>query len=481
MNRRNIGIGIVVACCLSLGSLSGQHTDDYRKQFDRFQQQTESRFDTFRDSTNRVYAEYLSRSWEQFGIQAPKPVPKKPLPVEDTQYIPGEDSVPAVLPIDTVTIPAHQEVETHPVPEAPERTSAPSLRLQYFGTSVEMSRFDGFQISLPAVDEHQVSACWLQLSQQPYRPFIREIVSLKETLNLNDWALYRLLIQVSDAYFPPTQTNAKTVFTVFMLNQIGYRVKIGRQGGRLLPLIAFRTEVYGKRYISLPDGNYYVFGSDNASVSQVFSYRLNYGSAMAGISLAVTKPFRLDMAPGASELRFEGKVYTIAYNRNLIDLYKTFPQTELTVYANTPLSSATRRSLEKELLPSLKDKEEDEALTFLLTFVQKAFPYKTDQAQFGYEKYFFVEELFHYPYSDCEDRAVLFAQLVRRFIGLEVVLLDYPDHVATAVKQKKRVEGDYINVNNERYIVCDPTYIGAPVGKAMTRCKEEKARVLALN
>ena len=65
--------------------------------------------------------------------------------------------------------------------------------------------------------------------------------------------------------------------------------------------------------------------------------------------------------------------------------------------------------------------------------MQTAFDYKTDGDQFGYEKPFFVDELFYYPYSDCEDRAVLYSYLVRTLMGLDVVLLEYPNHMATAV------------------------------------------------
>ncbi|MDR1162198.1 MAG: hypothetical protein LBK45_07640, partial [Tannerellaceae bacterium] len=104
-----------------------------------------------------------------------------------------------------------------------------------------------------------------------------------------------------------------------------------------------------------------------------------------------------------------------------------------------------------------------------------------DVEQFGREKYFFAEELLHYPFSDCEDRAILFSQLARRFAGLEVALLDYPNHVAAAVKLNEPTEGDYVEIHGERYIVCDPTYIGAPIGKAMTHTRKEKAHVLVLN
>jgi hypothetical protein len=111
---------------------------------------------------------------------------------------------------------------------------------------------------------------------------------------------------------------------------------------------------------------------------------------------------------------------------------------------------------------------EDEALNMLLRFAQTAFAYKTDGDQFGREKYMFVEETLSYPYSDCEDRAVLYAWLVREVAGGDVIGLSYPGHVATAVRVRNVKSGfSTIDYDGKRYVVADPTYIGADVGMAM--------------
>jgi hypothetical protein len=52
-------------------------------------------------------------------------------------------------------------------------------------------------------------------------------------------------------------------------------------------------------------------------------------------------------------------------------------------------------------------------------------------------------------------------------LGLRVVALHYPGHLATAVEFKSNVRGEIISYQNRRYIVCDPTYIGADIGQAM--------------
>jgi len=37
------------------------------------------------------------------------------------------------------------------------------------------------------------------------------------------------------------------------------------------------------------------------------------------------------------------------------------------------------------------------------------------------------------------------------------------------------VEGDHLFIDNELYVICDPTYIGASVGMAMPESKEDGA------
>ena len=111
---------------------------------------------------------------------------------------------------------------------------------------------------------------------------------------------------------------------------------------------------------------------------------------------------------------------------------------------------------------------EEEAVDFLLTFVQKAFPYKTDDAQFGRERYLFVEESLHFPYNDCEDRSVLFAWLVHELVGVKVVGLLYPGHMSTAVALKQVKPGfKTVLFQGKNLVIADPTYIGASLGMAM--------------
>jgi hypothetical protein len=189
----------------------------------------------------------------------------------------------------------------------------------------------------------------------------------------------------------------------------------------------------------------------------------------------------LEKIPAVSEeigtrrltFRYGGKTYAfpVHYNQNAIRFFNTYPQTDLPVFFSGVVAAETERSLLAGLGPIIAGKSETEAVNILLRFVQTAFEYQTDDEQFGREKYFFAEEAIHFPFSDCEDRSVLFSYLVRRLTNLEVVGLLYPGHVATAVRFTGEVKGDKVMAGGKNFVVCDPTYINADIGMAMPQFK----------
>ena len=117
----------------------------------------------------------------------------------------------------------------------------------------------------------------------------------------------------------------------------------------------------------------------------------------------------------------------------------------------------------------------------LLNWVQTAFVYEYDDKVWGDDRAFFPEETLYYPYCDCEDRSILLSRLVRDLLGLKAILIYYPGHLAMAVGFTEDVKGDYILLQGKKYVVCDPTYIGAPVGVTMEGMDNETAKVILLD
>ena len=142
------------------------------------------------------------------------------------------------------------------------------------------------------------------------------------------------------------------------------------------------------------------------------------------------------------------------------------------------------QTVKGELYPVLREKlkgrSELSAMERLLNWVQTAFVYEYDDKAWGCDRAFFAEESLFYPYCDCEDRSILLSRLVRDLLGLKVILVFYPGHLAMAVHFTEEVKGDYIMLDGMKFVICDPTYINAPVGKTMPNMNNSKATVILL-
>ena len=75
---------------------------------------------------------------------------------------------------------------------------------------------------------------------------------------------------------------------------------------------------------------------------------------------------------------------------------------------------------------------------------------------------------------------MLFAWLVKSLLDLEVIGLNYPGHVATAVRLEDPVEGDHVAYDGKRYTVADPTYINATLGMTMPEYENTKPGVIPI-
>jgi len=180
---------------------------------------------------------------------------------------------------------------------------------------------------------------------------------------------------------------------------------------------------------------------------------------------------------------YDGKKYElpVKYDANVAEFFRSYPQTDLDVYFEAPLSDLALSSLSESFAPILQNRNESEAANVLLRFVQTAFQYQTDDEQFGKEKTFFADEVLFYPACDCEDRSILYSYLVRRILQLDVIGLNYPGHIATAVKLNSDLDGDHILYKKSKYVISDPTYINANIGVAMPKFKEIQPEIIELS
>lgn len=178
----------------------------------------------------------------------------------------------------------------------------------------------------------------------------------------------------------------------------------------------------------------------------------------------------------------------VSVNKNLLSFFNSYPTSEVggnfmtrwAMYANTPICKEAQNELYPQLKSHLSGYSQLEAVERLLNWIQTAFVYEYDDKVWGGDRAFFPDETLYYPCCDCEDRSILFTRLVRDLLGLRCILIYYPGHLASAVNFTNPVNGDYINVNGNKFVVCDPTYIGASVGHTMPDMDNNSAKVIIL-
>lgn len=395
---------------------------------------------------------------------------------------------------------AEPEAEPAPVVEAdrrPESAAEPRLpvsstptsplyrgesgrsKIAYGGLAFYLNNSLNRKCSLNGLNENAIADAYEALCNSDYKPLLADCAQIRKDLQLNDWGVFTLVRQVADTYCGTA--NESIVMQQFLLNEMGYKARMARKAteDKMMLFVATDCSIYAHPYITLNGQNYYNLSGNN---EQCQFYMCQKDSPKAknsvGMQLKEAPLFPGTVVSSTHQAKGSAARVTVDVPKALMDFYKDYPQCDYSVYFNAPVNAAMENRILSSLAPLVQGRNEADAANILINFVQTAFQYQTDGQQFGYEKPFFVEELFYYPYSDCEDRAMLFSYLVRKLLGLDVVLLDYPEHIATAVRFNGNVSGDYLMVNGRKYIVCDPTYIGASIGMTMPRYKTVSAKVL---
>ena len=417
---------------------------------------------------------------EEKAADKPTAQPEKKPVVEVIETEPEAEPAPVVEADRRPEPAADPRLPVSSTPTSPlYRGESGRSKIAYGGLAFYLNNSLNRKCSLNGLNENAIADAYEALCNSDYKPLLADCAQIRKDLRLNDWGVFTLVRQVADTYCGTA--NESIVMQQFLLNEMGYKARMARKAteDKMMLFVATDCSIYAHPYITLNGQNYYNLSGNN---EQCQFYMCQKDSPKAknsvGMQLKEAPLFPGTVVSSTHQAKGSAARVTVDVPKALMDFYKDYPQCDYSVYFNAPVNAAMENRILSSLAPLVQGRNEADAANILINFVQTAFQYQTDGQQFGYEKPFFVEELFYYPYSDCEDRAMLFSYLVRELLGLDVVLLDYPEHIATAVRFNGNVSGDYLMVNGRKYIVCDPTYIGASIGMTMPRYKTVSAKVL---
>jgi hypothetical protein len=467
--------------------------NDFENAFNDFKQKAETEYEEFRKKANREYADWMRKAWVWHKKMEPMPRPKDDMmpPVifdknkkkrTEPKSMPYEEVVP-------VPEPAPQ-----PKPVAPIRENNGEYKViyfQFFGTDGQVRLPTNFAFKLNGNDVDAFANGWEELASNKCDNLIRDCLVLRMEHQLCDWAYLMMLGAMSEKVCGGWNNEAR-MMQGFVLCQSGYKVRFGITKEMELRLL-FKSEhqIFDLNGFEMDDGMFYLIEpitDDGLNVCDIA-----YPDEKA-LSLWIDQEQLLSENLSEERLLIQAdsaRTIRVQTNKNWMVFCNSYPTSMIgedivsrwAMYANTPISNSLKSKLYPQLQDAIKKYDISDAVnaaSWLLYWVQTAFVYEYDDKVWGHDRAFFAEETLYYPYCDCEDRSILYSRLVRDLLGLDVILVFYPGHLATAVAFNSPVDGDYIEFNGKRFTICDPTYIGAPIGETMPDMDNKTAKVILL-
>ncbi len=463
--------------------------------FKEMKRRADEEFSQMKSEVDAEFGDLLANAWKEFELargivrdETPKPeeVPvARPEDVPPPAPEPEPESAPEPAP-EPEPVPPSPEPESPREPPAPAPAPEPEPRAEQppppppdSGTrDVAVPRKSGEPLAFnfydalvrvtfdpswrrnttPRVDQATIRAFWERYSRTSYPDFLEQAAAVKSELALNDWG-YCVLLDYLSAGICGAESLERPLFIWFMLVHSGYDARIGFKDNQAYVLIPSENTIFQAPFYQFGDRRYYItaLGASSGSARSLFTYEgaTETASRSFDFSMPLSPAVGKKMERRDLSFTYLGRDYSLPVdiNTNVVRFYDHYPQIDLDVYFDSALSDDTGAVLLSGLGRIIAGRNEAESVNIILRFVQTAFNYATDDDQFGVENYLFPEETLYYPSCDCEDRSFLFAWLVHELLDLHVIGLEYPGHLATAVRFSEPVPGDAVTYNGDRYAI----------------------------
>ncbi|MCM1483623.1 MAG: hypothetical protein NC043_04745 [Muribaculaceae bacterium] len=482
-------ISLLIACILSCSIMAV--ADDFEDKYKSFKEKAKAEYLSFRKQCNDTYVQHLKDAWQWFDGKAPMPRPPELAPIPPKPYVKDEKLDPVVVaPVPVVPIPVldpkPQPLPVEPVKEVPDDDDKRHEFL-FYSSPVTVRIPVAVDITLPDVSAAAIARMWQALADNGMNNTIRDCLEARIAMNLCDWAYLKFLDSL--CFTLCSDRNSATMLMAFLYCQSGYQMRLAVDGNSLLMLYGSDHLIYDKGYFTIDGTKFYPYGSHSMTV-QICNAAFE-GEAPMSLLIPSEQLLggELSQARTIKSQNYSDVTVQSRTPLNLIEFFDSYPSSTLVgnvmtrwaMYANTPLAQKSRDAIYPALRKAIEGSSEAMAANKLLNWVQTGFVYEYDDKVWGHDRAFFAEETLYYPYCDCEDRSILFSRLIRDLLGLDVALVYYPGHLATAVCFTDDVSGSAIVIDGRKFVICDPTYIGAPVGAQMPGLEYDKTQAILLD
>ncbi len=478
----------IISLLLLVSIATAAQAQNANDTFQQFRQEMLSDYNAFRKSVLDSYADFLATAWKEFQTFKGMPRDDTPKPT----VVPDVDNTPAAPPASDPVAevpqpdqPTKPEPRTEPTPPVVPPTLPvavmPTTTFSFYGLQLKGPQLQCMQMTEMSPDT--ASEAWKHYNQSDTKQAAQTLKSIAQTLGLNDWLTYELTRECVNSQCAQSGEAACASLQHFLLANMGYNVRLAHSNGTPCLLLAIDQQVYTRNYLTIDQRKYYIYcadGSDVAIGAPLYTCLIPSDTDLgADIDMCLNGISGINSGNSHHcELSYRTMSLKADVDVTLMEMLRHYPQMDIAEYAKSDVCHALRQNILEQMQPYIEGLSTTDAANLLLKFVQHAFAYATDGEQHGYEKTYFFEENFYYPKNDCEDRAIFYAYLVRNLLGLDVHLVQYPGHECTAVDFGDiSVTGTFYSYGGKKYVICDPTYVGASIGQCMPDYRDTKPQV----
>lgn len=339
-----------------------------------------------------------------------------------------------------------------------------NVQVNFFSEELSIAYPKNMLVPLPSLlKEQDMVAFYQALERTDYQALLDVLLAKKEQFLLNDWLYYDLMKRTVSAMIGTGKTSNIELTCWFLLSKSGFDTRLTYLKNQQFVYVYTEDEIFEVPMITEKGRNYANLTSipqnrNNKGALYMLNFVPNSGGQSFGFYLKELPHLKSDIERKHFSFEYKGEAYEIDVDvdKTSAEIMRSYPFFEEQQYLQIPLS----RSIAGSLLPKLKkwvsELSNIEALELLVAFTRSSFQYKEDKEYFGRSKPMIADEVFIYPYSDCEDRSALFFCLAKELVDLPMIIVAFPDHLTVGVALEQEI-GVAIRYEGKNYYICDPT------------------------
>ena len=444
----------------------------WAESFKDFKRTQAKSFSIYKDKRDAAFNNYLKEQFKEYKAQmeaplydTPKPKSITPATIKDVKDVGPVVNI-KLKPVVTPDVNITKKADI-PIVALKKR----DINFSFFGTDLGFSVDESVKnAKFYPQNQEGIANFFSVAAKSEYENIILSISSIKNSMRLNDWGVYLLVTKFSQEMF--SNPDDEKLMSWFIFNKLGYDVKVGLAQKQVTLMFYSKKAIYSTPNYNFSNKKFYVLSHyDKSRIGRLYSYDKSYPEATKAFDLSLKELPKFNRSVKSKGLYFKSRdgdfKTTYNYNQNLIDFMATYPQADYDTFFNAPVDEMSYTQIARDIKKRIDGMKASNALNFVLNFVQNTFVYERDNQQFSREKVMFAQETLYFDKSDCEDRAILFAYLVKNLFGYSVVGVKYRDHMATALYIP--LEGDSVKVGRKKYVIADPTYINSHIGQSMPK------------